>query len=70
MSEWQPIETAPKDGTEIVGHDAKTGTSHVTCVWRGGWYDPDDHYYSEAPEFIPTHWMPLPPPPTTQGAEE
>lgn len=69
MDEWQPIETAPKDGTEIVAHDSKTGRSHVTwCVLRH-WHDPDDHYYSEASDFIPTHWMPLPPPPCQPSKE-
>jgi hypothetical protein len=63
---WQPIETAPKDGTEIVAHDAATGTSHVTCWIHGGWHDPDSHYYSEAPDFVPTHWRPLPKPPATK----
>lgn len=62
MSDWQPIETAPRDGTEIIGHDIRTGVSHVTR-WDYGWDDPDDHYYSEAPEYSPTHWMPLPSPP-------
>lgn len=60
---WQPIETAPKDDTEIIGHDIRTGTSHVTW-WDYGWRDPDAHYYSEVLEpFVPTHWMPLPKPP-------
>ena len=66
VSEWQDIETAPKDGTEIIGHDAATGVSHVTC-WRYGWEDPDNHYYSEAPPFVPTHWTPLPTPPETDA---
>lgn len=65
---WRPIETAPKDETEIVGHDQKTGTSHVTWADRwGDWYDRDSHYYSEAPPFQPTHWMPLPTPPAVEG---
>lgn len=62
---WQPIDTAPKDGVEIVGHDKATGVSHVTSFANGVWHDPDDHYYSEAPPFAPTHWMPLPDAPTT-----
>lgn len=62
---WQLIDTAPKDGSEIVAHDAATGTSHVTLWRHGGWHDPDSHYYSDAPDFVPTHWMPLPKPPTT-----
>ncbi|MCW2405087.1 hypothetical protein M2336_001716 [Sphingobium sp. B1D7B] len=61
--DWQPISSAPKDGAEFVAHDCETRTSHVT-FWTGYcWHDPDNHYYSEAPEFVPTHWLPLPPPP-------
>lgn len=69
--EWQPIDTAPKDGTEIVGHDQATGTSHVTAADQWGrWIDPDQHYYSEAPPFIPTLWMPLPVAPCITAADE
>jgi hypothetical protein len=67
--EWQPIETAPRDGTTIVAHDATTGTSHVT-YWAYGWHDPDSHYYSEAPEFRPTDWWPLPTPPAARSQSE
>ncbi len=66
--EWLPIETAPKDGTEFLGHDASTKTTHVTFVNSNGYFhDPDSHYYSEAPEFKPTHWRPFPTPPEAQG---
>lgn len=62
---WQPIETAPKDGTKILlGCPASRGYSGVVekCYWhkwdngKGKWWDwvtPDK----------PTHWMPLPTPP-------
>tara|TARA_R100001086_G_scaffold200735_1_gene116956 strand:- start:4053 stop:4724 length:672 start_codon:yes stop_codon:yes gene_type:complete len=60
---WQPIETAPKDGTEIVARDAATGTSHVT-YWTLDWHDPDNHHYSEAPGFSP-HPLDAPPRPAS-----
>jgi hypothetical protein len=65
---WQPIETAPKDGTTIL-------------VWRWGRvaltkWDPDGYVKNKRPywaDFVmgktraqntpPTHWMPLPDPP-------
>lgn len=59
--QWQPIETAPKDGTEILVFDA--GAIFIS-LWftdpdRGeqGWWD---NGIVEPP---PTHWMPLPDPP-------
>ena len=63
---WQPIETAPKDGTHILL--ARTDSEWV-CQGRyvcddKGWYelnnDASDHWGGE---IYPTHWMPLPEPP-------
>lgn len=78
MSEWQPIETAPKDGTEVlVGVDIATvwivrNASFVReddWVPRGGcgdgWWAYNNSVTQEMLEGIyePTHWMPLPEPP-------
>lgn len=42
MSEWQPIETAPKDGTNIIGF-TDYGVEVVRwCNWNGGEYAPHD----------------------------
>lgn len=64
---WQPIETAPKDGTEILVSDSRCldGFMQVVC-----WDDdrPDNYSWatSDGPSFHAdafTHWMPLPEPP-------
>jgi hypothetical protein len=69
--EWQPIETAPKDGTELLGYQPARATIAAAIYvmrWedRGisgpAWYESE----SEGQErFFPTHWMRLPPPPVT-----
>lgn len=61
MSEWQPIETAPKDGTELLCYVRNKSHGDIYDIaewWNGGWWWDwcDD----------PTHWMPLPPAPATQ----
>ena len=72
---WQPIETAPRDGTEfqawIVSDDDDSGhwepkarfnpDSGIPETWGRVDYDEDDWAYT--PWFILTHWMPLPEPP-------
>jgi hypothetical protein len=71
MSEWQPIETAPKDGTRILGYDATDAddTQPQIVCWLGipdkpGWYITFDHTPCNGDVWKPpTHWMPLPQPP-------
>jgi hypothetical protein len=71
MSEWQPIETAPKDGTEIVAVGRLKSDERYqirrACITR--WSNGGPPVYAEgwsfvAPGisdlFVPTHWMPLP----------
>jgi len=67
MSTWQPIETAPKDGTEILAWQWGEGTFVVfwcprffTWKWTTHRLDGDEYLY-------PSHWMPLPASPVTEG---
>lgn len=66
--EWQPIETAPKDGTPILGTD-EDGEQYVIEWWPKG--ARQDGFY-ECGDLLraPTHWRPLPSPPSKQeGAQ-
>ena len=62
MSEWQPIETAPKDGRLILAATPRaTDFSGFFVVY---WSGPDENWlYSVGRWIKPTHWMPLPAPP-------
>lgn len=67
--DWQPIETAPNDGTHIILLDALDGGS----VYRASWVVEGDieGYWAVwcgqpvVHEPDPTHWMPLPTPPSS-----
>ena len=73
MSEWQPIESAPKDGTKILLY--YQDRSRVVCghwYWDGYAKKPRPYWTSDNEqlwgryfhrETSPTHWMPLPEPP-------
>lgn len=75
MSEWQPIETAPKDGTVIIvwtNHDEVEVTSWYQTKGYGYEPVPGTEFFREVRGKVlyegwngntPTHWMPLPEPP-------
>lgn len=63
-SSWQPIETAPKDGTRIICWGPELAVAE--CEWRLRWHDHGTGWYrtNQHPIVNPTHWMPLPQPPS------
>lgn len=77
MSEWQPIETAPRDGTKILAHcqptHIETGKpmsfSYISVIWwRGENFWKSQWKWRHAlndSTAEPIHWMPLPDPPAT-----
>jgi len=80
MSDWQPIETAPKDGTRVFLHrndrEPTTGCWRVDDGFSGNdnplWlmddYDDFSMGYASTPIINATHWMPLPKAPkSTEG---
>ena len=77
---WLPIETAPKDGTEVLlwfpprevainGHYGEVSDGD----WESGygnwmeWLIADELWFQEDPSDAPTHWMPLPKAPEMEG---
>lgn len=73
VSGWQPIETAPKDGTTIIGW-AETMLEPVTIRWKSETWQSvwelarvleteSDFGTSYKDPDWPTHWQPLPEPP-------
>lgn len=76
---WRPIETAPKDGTDVLGCFAfkKHDGSYVIGWIAEGYLDGDDWVFASFPldedEYSPpTHWMPrlAPPLPTPGGSDD
>jgi hypothetical protein len=74
VERWQPIETAPKDGTLILAWFTWLHGRVCICSWntdryakrpRPYWSTLDERVFgiSRAREGQPTHWMPLPDPP-------
>jgi len=66
VSEWQPIETAPRDGTIIlvypdinVSYWGYTKDDDCPHGWIGRYCYTVDNYDT----INPTHWMPIPDPP-------
>lgn len=81
MNEWRPIETAPRDGSQIVlwrvggeTFDVPPGPHAVIGNWlepnahdNGCWNIPFHDEWAEDGSFA--GWMPLPPPPTQEVSE-
>lgn len=67
MSEWRLIDTAPKDGSYILGYDANKPPEWRTdgeenphiIQWDGGRW----RIQLDGQTARPTHWMSLPDPP-------
>jgi len=64
---WQDIETAPKDGTEVLlyvprrlGDLVAMGANKTGTQW----------WARNLGDLKPTHWMQLPPPPSVLGKQE
>ena len=79
MSEWKPIETAPKDGGFVLLHvprGLESGEVTVGAYWKADERAANGRFMkghwdgwlgmdcdARSSWCDPTHWMPLPPPP-------
>ena len=59
---WKTIESAPRDGTEILGWSKRHGI-HVGMLAN---YKKPEMPLKSGKWFQPTHWMSLPEPPNTK----
>lgn len=73
---WQPIETAPKNGSEVLlwlptpyNRMEKVRWFDLWENWQLGDFPDDSDEYCGIGSAVPTHWMPLPPAPTTTRSE-
>lgn len=62
MSDWQPIETAPLDGSPVLAvwmfdplNNEAGSETHEVVRWFSGYWDANGESRP-----TPTHWMPLP----------
>jgi len=70
---WQPIETAPKGADLILLFSERDGVragywDTVTEKNQPHWFAPESQLVSGGITW-PTHWMPLPSPPTPEGTQ-
>lgn len=64
-SEWQPIETAPEYGEFLVYMPDEPRRKIQAASWHPNVKVIGDHFDYDRTR--PTHWMPLPDPPTENG---
>jgi hypothetical protein len=77
MSEWKPIDTAPRDKEILIFVQNDYGGNIFMARWDKdeSAIRPKPRWTSSSPAYKaitaingpPTHWMPLPPPPTTES---
>ena len=77
--QWQPIETAPRDGMPVLLYYVNPGGQSEMGMWRSeirvgrgevrqGWRYLRSHSATYDLDHQPTHWMPLPAPPIPAGS--
>ena len=73
-SGWQPIETAPQDGTRFAGFRDGFAAPLFVCWW--GERDGQPHLFCDAngghqgARILPTHWIAFPDPEEKEDADD
>ena len=77
---WQPIATAPTDGTRVdlwakhwlAYNDSFVWQRFSNCYWTDSKYidNAKPHWVNIDTGWCPTHWMPLPDPPPVDGEKK
>lgn len=65
---WQPIESAPKDGTRVLLVVTMRDFSGISHIHVGSWSRNNGEWRWPV-MYQPTHWMPLPAPPTLSSEQ-
>lgn len=71
-AQWQPIESAPRDGTRVLVCTGPVGAFKVRRYYVTHWLSRQHDRFGNGWSFDgdgfinPTHWRPLPPPPETK----
>lgn len=64
MSGWQPIETAPKDGSWIIVASTHNRYYLAAVQWNDDyWWDVNEANHNDPMDYAATHWQPFPDPP-------
>jgi hypothetical protein len=63
-NEWQPIETAPKDGTPIIVYRPKFDGDYIPKVGEDYWHQRLKCWAKSRSDTPPVKWQHFPEPPT------
>ena len=60
--QWLPLDSAPRDGTWVLIWIGWIGNPRSSAFEHGSWQNLP--WVANSKDYNPTHWMPLPKPPT------
>ena len=66
MTEWQHINSAPKDGTRIIVYRPKFDKNYIPQVGMDYWHKQLNCWAKSRSDCQPTDWQPMPLPPEGQ----